>query len=491
MISNHVIQNSRQHLRLHLNNMSIQTGTWIEPTIDRCYDELNLITQQISQLLNPSPERKTRNIIGSALASLTGLVTTEQLQDAIEQIDNQDAQDENLIQLTKLTTNQDHMKQVLKRIEYDLKQFHEGASKAVATMKHYAFALNLVQLTAHYKNQWLEISQSILSELPTLHTVTQQSINEAVKLCRSHYGTDNQDTRLGITDQQQVTQIFPSLQNSKAFYFTHTGQQSDSLITQVMMPIFQHGYTLNTLTNKHGSTSWLLLNRQRTNGALVNEQQRSSYHTHFQTTYISNRLVFLNTRETLCLVNNGEEEACNIHMHRIDDNHYLFTGNQQHPTTITCGERQSSVNLEPFQLIFLPRDCRLASPSYTIHEHTNAPFSHLLETIKTLKPTSNELLDIREPENQRSHKKMGLFALQFDAKQDTLEKEDFQGPISLLYQRLQRRLQQRRDQRNEMHSATLKIIWPTYLIGGILLATAALIALLLIYIIKYLSLIHI
>ena len=191
MISNHVIQNSRQHLRLHLNNMSIQTGTWIEPTIDRCYDELNLITQQISQLLNPSPERKTRNIIGSALASLTGLVTTEQLQDAIEQIDNQDAQDENLIQLTKLTTNQDHMKQVLKRIEYDLKQFHEGASKAVATMKHYAFALNLVQLTAHYKNQWLEISQSILSELPTLHTVTQQSINKAVKLCRSHYGTDN------------------------------------------------------------------------------------------------------------------------------------------------------------------------------------------------------------------------------------------------------------------------------------------------------------
>ena len=492
MLSTQKIQQSKHFVKPYISNVSVFTDsmrkldyvTWIDPTIEKCYEDLHQSIMQISQLLKPASTRQVRNIIGSAIASLTGLVTTEELTNAMQQIDTQDSQDETLIQLTRLTTNQNHIKDTLAQFEQALKHQQEGATRALLVMKHYAFALNLLQLTTHYKNRWMEISQSIMSGMPTLHTVSQRAIDEATAHCRAHYGTDDHDTTLGITDQHRNTQIFPSLQSSKAFYFTHIQEQEMSLITQIMMPIYQHGFTLAPVTNKHGSTNWLLLNRQKTGGALINEHQRTSFATHYRTTFVNDRLIFLNTKEVLCLINHGHEESCDIQMHRVDDNHFLFTGNQ-HPATVTCGSKRSNINLSSFQLLFLPFSCRLATPSYTIHEHTNAPFSRHLETIRTLRTTSNDLMEVREPENNQHDRSLGLYTLQFNSKTDPLEKDDFQGPITMLYQRLQRRLEQRRKHRHEIQSTTMRIIWPTYLVGGVILAAAVLIMLLLIYIIKY------
>ena len=76
---------------------------------------------------------------------------------------------------------------------------------------------------------------------------------------------------------------------------------------------------------------------------------------------------------------------------------------------------------------------------------------------------------------------MGIYSVTLKSTQDFLNKDDSQGPIKLLYQRLHRRLERRRKQSIDIDEATAASMWPLYIAVGVLITVAVTIALLLLY----------
>ena len=446
-------------------------------------DLLNSI-HQIQQFLTPTINRRTRNVIGDIISSLTGLATQEQLRKNL--LDTGGESDQNLLHIADLARNQDSIHTRIEEMSAELNSIYEvterqSFNKITRVLQLTSYALQLIFLTTEYKVMWSDIASSITNEHSNHHTIPLPAILEARTTFLKYYGSKNYNTRFGITHNDQFLHI-PTMAQSSVQYFLHIKPNQTQLITQIDIPIFQHGYRFHPISDPISPGSWLIVNSANTEGIVVTHSHRSNMHIYHDTTFLTTREVRITTHQTSCFLN-IDNNCHHILLHALDNNHYLYSGDNPHQINIDCNHNPTPIKLHKFHILHLPYQCTAYSETYMIPRFINDDIRQLIPPAPPC-ADENRLLQATI-DNLAARFNHPVSVTKIKPLQGQLKKADFKGPIDRLYQRLHERLQLRiaRDQR--INASTFSSIWPMYVVAAIIALAAATALIILIYIARY------
>ena len=446
-------------------------------------DILNSISQ-MEQFLTPTTNRHTRNILGNIISSLTGLATQEQLEDNLLNTDEQT--DQNLLHIADLTRNQDTIYHRIKQMAEEVQTVYEVVNKN--TMSHTtrvlqltSYALQLTFLAMEYRNMWADIVSAISNGHSNHHSVPLNTILEARETFHKYYGSNNHNTRFGITHGGKFLHI-PTIAKSTVDYLLHTTMNQTKLITAINIPIYQHGYSFHTIPNPSSPNTWLLVNADQTEAVVLSHSDRAKMSVYHGTAFLNTREVRISTHQTSCFL----DLTKNCHQYdlrALDDNHYLYEGHRAHQLNIDCGQQPIPIKLQRFQILHLPYQCRAYSDTYTIPRFLNDEDQR---HIPPTPPDTEENRLIQTTFESLAHQfKHPVLITKITPVQGQLTSTDFTGPVDHLYQRLHDRLERRVLRDQTISSTTFSSVWPIYLVAGLIAIAIAAALIILIYLARF------
>ena len=450
-------------------------------------DLINSI-RHIKQHLTPA-SRQSRNIIGDVISSLTGLATQKQLEQNLQKGEGET--DLNLLHIADLAQNQDSIHQKIKHMENELNVMLElNAEKAEAyilvtkVQQLNTYALQLILVTMEYKNMWSEIAFSIANGNTNHHTIPLQAILDARKTFHKYYGSKNQDTRFGITQADHLLHI-ATLAQSSVEYLSYATKDNTQILTQINLPISQHGYSFHTIPYPTEPNKWLIVNVARTQGLIISHTDRINMQIYHDTAFLMKRIVRINTFQVACFLD-LQRNCHQIDLQALDDNHFLYYGDEAHELNINCGQQPTLIRLQKHHILHLPYQCSAYSETYTIPQYLNDG-GHTYTPATPPNTDNNQLLQASF-DNLLKQFNHPVGIIKIKPRQGQLLKSDFQGPMSHLYQRLHERLQSRIQHQQQIQTATSSTIWPIYPVAAVIAITAITGVVLLIYIARYATL---
>ena len=350
----------------------------------------------------------------------------------------------------------------------------------------HSFTIDLLRVTQQYLHQWQEISQAVLQNRHSQHTIPLHLLDQARQTFRAFYGSEEQHKTLGIVDLRDEPLPIPTIKQSEIAYLAHHNGTKAQLITQLHIPIYQHNQHFINIPHPNGPSQWLITDNQTSTGALISHAQRLLMTTYYQTTYCNDRLINLNAPTVACLINaHNAPHQCRVNLHRLDDNHFLYMGTR-HTVNIDChGGTYEQLHLVALQIVYLPYKCGLSSTIYTIPKFSNEKHQSHLKTIISTHSLDNSLFNIEIVNLTSTLTEQQILSVKLAPKHNNFLKADFEGSTSLLYNRLHRRLQQRKSRDDLIDRATRHNLWPLYLLAAIALTGIGVGLAILIYILRF------
>jgi hypothetical protein len=186
------------------------------------------------------------------------------------------------------------------------------------------------------------------------------------------YGTRQLHATLGITRNGKIDYL-DTLRRSHSETILKTADSSLLLYTYIEIPIFKHAFESSIVfsgdAHELKTPNILLAHQDKSDAVILTLPQFQTTWQDFQHRYLEQRAVHLTQIAYSCLASTQQHTTpCQAtKLVRIDDDVYVYTGKQEH-VTILCDSdtKQHSEKLEMFQLLVLPRNCRLQSENFKI-----------------------------------------------------------------------------------------------------------------------------